>query len=80
MKVDLRMMIAMSGAMWDVWLISLAEGGLCGWFCFWVIFSWILGRWDNPLSYDLYLSRDTFNTEVCLGFNLCLVFSSCSHL
>jgi hypothetical protein len=30
MKVDLSMMIAMSGAMWDVWLISLAEGGLCG--------------------------------------------------
>jgi hypothetical protein len=26
--------------------------------------SWILGRRGNPLSCDLYLSRETCNTEV----------------
>jgi hypothetical protein len=42
--------------------------------------SWTPGRWDNPLSYDLYLSRDTCNTEVYLGFDLCIILGLCSHL
>jgi hypothetical protein len=31
-------------------------------------FSWIPGRWDNLLSYDLCPSHDTCSTEVYLGF------------
>jgi hypothetical protein len=31
---------------------------------------WTLGRWDNPLSDGLYLSRETCNTEVYLGLGL----------
>jgi hypothetical protein len=42
--------------------------------------SWILGRWGNPLSCDLYLSHDTCNTDACIGFDLCLILDSCSRL
>jgi hypothetical protein len=31
--------------------------------------SWTLGRWDNHLSYDMYLFRDTCNIEVYPGFD-----------
>jgi hypothetical protein len=37
-------------------------------FVFGSSFSWIPIKLDNLLSYDLYLSHDTCNTEVCLGF------------
>jgi hypothetical protein len=41
---------------------DLAVGCAFGSFSFWT-----LGRWDSPLSDGLYLSRETYNTEFCLG-------------
>jgi hypothetical protein len=50
-----------------VWLTSLAVGCAFGSFSFWTP-----RRWDNPLSDGLFLSHETYNTELCPGLDATL--------
>jgi hypothetical protein len=68
MKVGVMMTIAMLGAsgmygqlLW-LWRDSVVDCALES------FSSWILGRWDNPLSDGLCLSHKIYNIKVYLGF------------
>jgi hypothetical protein len=78
-KVGVMMMIAMLGVsgMYGslLWLLRDSMVG-CAFESF---SSWILRRWDNPLSDGMCLSRKTWNSEVYLCFGPChgLGLNSC---